>query len=275
MIKLIAAMDNSGGSTPSTLDRYGLKNTVLLNYTKDNMMDLIHDMRIRMINTPAFNGDNIGAAILFKDSVDRGIIPSLHKKKVKTFLKIDSGCEENGMLKKINLDEMINYAINNKCYGTKMRSIVYNIDMIDSVLEQQFSLAKKISKKGLIPIIEPEVPIDLHNKEDVELALNDSLHNYKLDNNTKIIFKLTPPEIPNLYYDLSLQPYVLETFFLSGGYSLSEACYRLSLNKNIGASFSRALTEGLKYDQTDHQFKDKFYKNIIAIRDASLQKKIF
>ena len=134
MSKFIAAMDHSGGSTGGVLERYGV------NYTEDNKMDLVHEMRMRMVSSPDFNSDNIWAAILYQDTVQRGMVPVLNDKGIQSFLKIDSGCNEDGTLKDFDLTAMMNYAVANKCTGTKMRSIVKTMEVLDAVLDQQLSL---------------------------------------------------------------------------------------------------------------------------------------
>ena len=263
MSKFIAAMDHSGGSTGGVLERYGV------NYTEDNKMDLVHEMRMRMVSSPDFNSDNIWAAILYQDTVQRGMVPVLNDKGIQSFLKIDSGCNEDGTLKDFDLTAMMNYAVANKCTGTKMRSIVKTMEVLDAVLDQQVELANKIYAWGLMPIVEPEVPIDHTHKEKLETALFDGLLQ-KLDNlQGKCILKLTLPEQPNIYADLIDHPSVHKIVGLSGGYTTEEACRRLKENDNMSASFSRALSQDLFANQTDEEFDMTMAMNIQSIVEAS------
>ena len=262
MSRFIAALDQSGGSTPSTLERYGVQ------YTEDNMMDKIHDMRLRIVNSPAFDDSNISAAILFKDSVTRGMVNILDEKGIDTFLKVDLGCEEDGTMKPFPVKETLDWATNGigpKIYGTKMRSIVHGVGMVHPVLKQQFTLARTIYEYGLVPIIEPEVPIDHPIKGEVEDALMFHLQEFLDEFPGKCILKLTPPETPNLYHNLTVFPNVERVVFLSGGYTTAEACNRLGLNDNVTASFSRALSEGLLHSQTDAEFDARLSQNIQMI----------
>jgi len=264
--RFIAALDQSGGSTPGALDNYGVE------YTEHNMFDKIHDMRMRMVNSPDFNDKNIWAAILYQDTVTRGMVNVLDEKGIDTFLKIDSGCEESGLLKQFPVKQMLEWATNGigpKIYGTKMRSIVKGVSMVHPVLKQQFTLARTIWEHGLVPIIEPEVPIDNPIKAKVESALMHHLQEFLDEFPGKCILKLTPPEVPNLYHNLTVFPNVERIVFLSGGYATAEACNKLGLNDNVTASFSRALSEGLKYSLTDEEFDVKIRQNIKMITEAS------
>lgn len=263
MSRFIAAMDHSGGSTGGVLERYGLE------YTEENKMDLVHDMRLRMVNSPMFTKENIWGAILYKDTLERGMCKVLNGKGIETFLKIDSGCEDDGTLKNFDIEHMIDLAVNNFCFGTKMRSIVKTENILQPIIKQQFKFAKKISNRGLIPIVEPEVPIDHPDKNNIEMALEAYLKN-KLDKfHGKMILKLTLPEQDNLYYDLSQHKNVYKLVGLSGGYNTSEACERLKKNKNMSASFSRALSESLLARDNDQQFNMAINLNITAIVAAS------
>ena len=263
MNKFIAAMDHSGGSTGGVLERYEEE------YTEDTKMSLVHAMRLRMINSPKFTSTYIWSAILYKDSVERGLSHHLKSKGIKIFLKIDSGCEDNGYLKYFRVDDMITYAHEHGCYGTKMRSIIKDPDNIAMILTQQFALAEKISDAGLMPIIEPEVPINsalkMKSEALLELALKESLEKYT----GKCIFKLTLPETPNLYKNFTNHPKVEKVVGLSGGYNTMQACDRLGQQDNVSASFSRALSEGLYAHQTDDQFNEKISDNIKRISNAS------
>jgi fructose-bisphosphate aldolase class I len=266
MSRFIAAMDHSGGSTGGVLERYGRE------YTEDNKMDRVHEMRMRMVNSPDFNDKNIWGAILYQDTVTRGMVNILDEMGIDSFLKIDSGCEENGMLKQFPVKQMLEFATNGigpKIYGTKMRSIVKSVDMVRAILTQQFQLAETICSYGLVPIIEPEVPIDHPEKELIEQELYELLEKFLNEKKFKVILKLTPPETPNLYHNLTVKHNVEKVVFLSGGYSTNEACNRLGLNENVSASFSRALSQGLRYDLTDEEFNATISSNIKQITEAS------
>ena len=263
MSKFIAAMDHSGGSTGGVLKNYDQE------YTEENKMDLVHEMRLRMVNSPDFNSTNIWGAILYQDTVERGMVPILKAKGIQSFIKVDSGCEENGYLKYFKLDKMIDVAHEHECYGTKMRSIVKSLDVMDMILEQQFALAERIYNVGLMPIIEPEIPIEHPDKANMEealfLRLKAFLDNYK----GKCILKLTLPEIPNTYWLLNQYQNVHKVVGLSGGYSTQEACERLSKNNNMSASFSRALSERLTKGLTNEEFDYIIGFNISNIAAAS------
>jgi fructose-bisphosphate aldolase, class I len=263
MSRFIAAMDHSGGSTGGVLERYGQA------FTEEDKMEKVHAMRLRMVNSPDFNDKNIWAAILYQDTVQRGMVPLLKAKGIQSFLKIDSGCEDNGYLKYFKLDKMTDYANKHECYGTKMRSIVKSLDVMDMILEQQFALAESIYNVGLMPIIEPEVPIEHTDKAYLEATLLTKLTDKLSTLDGKCILKLTPPEVPNLYHPLTINPNVVKVVFLSGGYSTNEACNRLGLNDDVGASFSRALSERLHYDLTDANFNAIMSSNIKMITEAS------
>ena len=262
MSKFIAAMDHSGGSTGGVLERYGV------NYTEDNKMDLVHEMRMRMVGSPDFNSDNIWAAILYQDTVQRGMVPVLNDKGIQAYLKIDSGCNEDGTLKDFDLTAMMNYAIANKCTGTKMRSILYSAH-VNEVLDQQFDLASKIYAWELMPIIEPEVPIDHEHKQGLEIALLHGLRKRLAEFKGKCILKLTLPEQPNMYKELTNYRSVHKIVGLSGGYTTEEACRRLKENDDMSASFSRALSQDLFANQTDEEFDMTMAMNIQNIVEAS------
>ena len=272
MARFIAAMDHSGGSTGGVLERYGQE------YTEADKMEKVHAMRLRMVGSPDFNDKNIWGAILYQDTVTRGMVNILDDMGIESFLKIDSGCEENGMLKQFPVKQMLEFAtkrtpedgsIGAQIYGTKMRSIVKSVDMVDDILNQQFTLAKTISEYGLVPIIEPEVPIDHPEKAEIERELHEQLEWFLNGKDFKVILKLTPPEIPNLYHSLTTKRNVEKVVFLSGGYTTSHACNKLSLNDNISASFSRALSESLQYDLTEDEFNAIISNNIKQITEAS------
>ena len=264
--RFIAAMDHSGGSTGGVLERYGR------DYIENNKMERVHEMRMRMVNSPDFNDSNIWAAILYQDTVTRGMVNVLDEKGIDTFLKIDSGCDEDGTLKQFPVKQMLEFATNGigpRIYGTKMRSIVKGVGMVHPVLKQQFTLARTICDYGLVPIIEPEIPIDNPIKAKVESALMFHLQEFLDEFTGKCILKLTPPEVPNLYHNLTVFPNVERVVFLSGGYTTAEACNRLGLNDDVTASFSRALSEGLTYSLTDAEFDAKIKNNIKQITEAS------
>ena len=266
MSRFIAAMDHSGGSTGGVLERYGQE------YTEEDKMDKVHAMRMRMVNSSEFNSNNIWGAILYQDTVKRDMVPILKQKGIVSFLKIDSGCDEDGTLKQFPVKQMIELANEHGCYGTKMRSIVHGTGMVHPILKQQFTLAETIYNAGLstlIPIIEPEVPIDHPIKGEVEDALMYHLQEFLDEFSGKCILKLTPPEVPNLYHNLTVFPNVEKVVFLSGGYATQEACRRLRANTDVSASFSRALSEGLNYNLTDAEFDAKIKNNIKQITEAS------
>ena len=271
MSRFIAAMDHSGGSTGGVLERYGQE------YTEADKMEKVHAMRLRMVNSPDFNDKNIWGAILYSDTVERGMVNILDDMGIESFLKIDSGCEESGLLKQFPVKQMLEFAtrrtpedgsIGAKIYGTKMRSIVKSPSMAGAILKQQFTIAETICSYGLVPIIEPEVPIDHPDKAEIEQELAKLLRNYLDAFNGKCILKLTPPEEPNLYHGLTDHWKVNKIVFLSGGYSTTEACNRLGLNDGVTASFSRALSEGLRYDLTDAEFDATMSNNIKQITTA-------
>jgi fructose-bisphosphate aldolase class I len=262
MSKFIAAMDHSGGSTGGVLERYEQE------YTEADKMDKVHAMRLRMINSPDFNDENIWGAILYKDTVDRGIVSILKAKGIEAILKVDSGCRPNGTLNEFDLAPMIAYALEHGCYGTKMRSIVRSSDMVKVIVNQQLTKAKRIFDAGLMPIVEPEVSISCAKKVVVERHLVSYLKTALQDFEGKCILKLTPPDENNLYYELTNHPKVEKVVALSGGYSTNEACNRLGLQDNMTASFSRGLSEGLTYSQTMFEFNAKISSNIKMIFNA-------
>jgi len=268
MSNFIAAMDHSGGSTGGVLERYGQE------YTEENKMDLVHQMRLRMVSNPDFNSDNISHAILYKDTVDRGMVPILEEKGIRSILKIDSGCEEDGTLKDFDVAGMIEYAKLNKCVGTKMRSIIKTADVMEDVLYQQFAIAQDISDASLIPIVEPEIPIDHEEKAELEAMLRKNMTKYLQKHNGTVILKLTLPEMPDLYRDFTLYSSVFKIVGLSGGYTTEEACRRLTQNIDMTASFSRGLSEGLLVTQTDEEFNAKLSQNIADIVKASSSKQV-
>jgi fructose-bisphosphate aldolase class I len=281
----IAALDQSGGSTPKALKLYGVDES---EYSGDEaMFDLIHKMRSRLIKSKVFTGDRIVGAILFEMTMERQIdgIGSAEflwsKKKIVPFLKIDSGlaAEVNDVqiMKPIpELAGRIAAANKHGVFGTKMRSVINlaNAKGIDAVVAQQFEIGKEIIAGGLIPIIEPEVNIKSAQKEQAEDILKTCLLNHlnKLSDAQTVMLKLTIPTKTNLYQELVAHPRVLKVVALSGGYSRDEANQLLSQNKGVIASFSRALTEGLSAKQNDDQFDALLDSTIQSIYNASVNK---
>lgn len=282
----IAALDQSGGSTPKALKLYGVEES---EYSGDEaMFDLIHKMRSRLIKSKVFTGDRIVGAILFEMTMERQIdgIGSAeflwNKKKIVPFLKIDNGlaAESNDvqLMKPIpELSARIAAANKHGVFGTKMRSVINlaNAAGIEEVVAQQFEIGKEIIAGGLIPIIEPEVNIKSEQKAQAEEILKTSLisHLNKLNENQTVMLKLSLPTKPNLYQDLVNHPRVLKVVALSGGYSRDDANKMLAENKGVIASFSRALTEGLSAKQSDDQFDALLDSTIQSIFDASVNKK--
>lgn len=282
----IAALDQSGGSTPKALKLYGIDES---EYSGDAaMFDLIHQMRSRLIKSKVFTGDRIVGAILFEMTMERQIdgIGSAeylwNKKKIVPFLKIDNGLapESNDvqLMKPIpELSARIAAANKHGVFGTKMRSVINlaNTAGIEAVVSQQFEIGKEINAGGLIPIIEPEVNIKSEQKAQAEEILKSSLVNYlnKLNENQTVMLKLSLPTKPNLYQELVNHPRVLKVVALSGGYSRDDANKMLAENNGVIASFSRALTEGLSAKQSDDQFDAMLDSTIQSIFNASVTKK--
>ena len=282
----IAALDQSGGSTPKALKLYGVEES---EYSGEAaMFDLIHQMRSRLIKSKVFTGDRIVGAILFEMTMERQIdgIGSAeflwNKKKIVPFLKIDNGlaAESNDvqLMKPIpELSARISAANKHGVFGTKMRSVINlaNATGIEAVVAQQFEIGKEIIAGGLIPIIEPEVNIKSEQKGQAEEILKSSLitHLNKLNENQTVMLKLSLPNKPNLYQDLVNHPRVLKVVALSGGYSRDDANKMLAENHGVIASFSRALTEGLSAKQSDDQFDALLDSTIQSIFNASVNKK--
>ena len=282
----IAALDQSGGSTPKALKLYGVEES---EYSGEAaMFDLIHQMRSRLIKSKVFTGDRIVGAILFEMTMERQIdgIGSAeflwNKKKIVPFLKIDNGlaAESNDvqLMKPIpELSARITAANKHGVFGTKMRSVINlaNATGIEAVVAQQFEIGKEIIAGGLIPIIEPEVNIKSEQKGQAEEILKSSLitHLNKLNENQTVMLKLSLPTKPNLYQDLVNHPRVLKVVALSGGYSRDDANKMLAENHGVIASFSRALTEGLSAKQSDDQFDALLDSTIQSIFNASVNKK--
>ncbi|MGH8801395.1 MAG: fructose bisphosphate aldolase [Casimicrobiaceae bacterium] len=279
----IAALDQSGGSTPKALYLYGISEDA---YSGDEeMFNLIHAMRTRIITSPSFNGDRILGAILFEQTMDReiegrGSADYLWSvKRVVPFLKVDPGMadETNGtqLMKPMpNLDGLLARAGEKGVFGTKMRSVIKHAVAkgIDDVVDQQFAIGRQILAAGLVPIIEPEVDIHAADKEDAErllrIAIARQLDSLALDQ--RVMLKLTLPSIDDFYADFVKHPKVLRVVALSGGYSRDDANRRLACNHGVTASFSRALTEGLTAQQSDQEFNRALDESIESIYRASL-----
>jgi len=279
----IAALDQSGGSTPKALKLYGLGEDAYKN--EQEMFDVVHKMRSRMITSPAFSGKRLIGAILFEYTMDRDIdgkpTPTYlwSVKGVVPFLKVDKGLadEKDGvqLMKPIGgLDALLKRAKSKDVFGTKMRSVIKQANKagIDAVVKQQFEIAKQIIAAGLVPIIEPEVDIKTPNKAGAEellkAAITKELGALKPDQ--KVMLKLTIPDEDDFYADLIKNKTVLRVVALSGGYSRDEANKRLARQHGMTASFSRALAEGLTAQQSDKQFNDALDKSIESIYQASI-----
>jgi fructose-bisphosphate aldolase class I len=278
----IAALDQSGGSTPKALKLYGVDETAYSN--EDEMFDVIHAMRSRMVMSPAFTGERVLAAILFEGTMDRSIdgVGSAeylwNHKQVIAILKVDKGLadEVDGvqLMKPMpELDALLAKARANGIFGTKMRSVikVANAKGVSEVVAQQFAVGRQILAAGLVPIIEPEVDINSPSKREAEVLLKAALLK-ELDAqpaDQPVMLKLTLPEEDNFYLDLVKHPSVLRVVALSGGYSRDDANTKLSKNNGVIASFSRALTEGLSAQQSDTAFNAALDSAIASIYAAS------
>ncbi len=278
----IAALDQSGGSTPKALRLYGIDESEYS--SEDEMFDLIHAMRSRMITSSAFNGDRVLGAILFEGTMDREIegLGSADylwsKKKVVPFLKVDKGLvdEADGvqvMKPMPQLDDLLKRAVGKGIFGTKMRSVIKIADPtgIKNVVAQQFAVGRQILAAGLVPIIEPEVDINSPSKDEAEKILKaeilDELSKQPADQ--PVMLKLTLPSVDDFYADLVAHSSVLRVVALSGGYSRDDANNKLSRNHGMIASFSRALTEGLSARQSDGDFDAALDAAIASIFEAS------
>lgn len=280
----IAALDQSGGSSAKTLALYGVDATMYQN--EDEMYECIHAMRSRVITRDVFNSDRILGVILFKHTMKNTIngintVEYLNNKGISSFLKIDIGLDDKKdgvqLLKDIpDLESILLEAKNYGVIGTKMRSVIseYNEYGIKKVIKQQFEVAKIIMNYGLIPIIEPEVSIDATSKRQIEhfmkKVIKEELN--KLKEEDKLIFKFTLPSERNFYDELLNNKKVLRIVALSGGYTRVDACELLKANKNMVASFSRALLEGLNVNQSDEEFISILDNTIDVIYDASVNK---
>lgn len=278
----IAALDQSGGSTPKALALYGIDKD---QYTGDEeMFSLVHAMRSRIITNPSFTNERILGAILFENTMDRKIEGKLtaqylwEEKHIVPFLKIDKGLEplsnDVQLMKPIpGLNDLLARANTNGVFGTKMRSVIMmaNPEGIAQVVTQQFDVAKQILAAGLMPIIEPEVNIHSEEKEQAENILREEILKQLglLDEGVQVMLKLTLPTQDNFYDVFVHHPKVLKVVALSGGYDQKEANEKLSKNKGVIASFSRALSQGLNASQSDEEFTAMLHASIQAIYEAS------
>lgn len=277
----IAALDQSGGSTPKALKLYGIDEDAYS--SAEEMFGLVHAMRTRIMSSPSFNGDRILGTILFEDTMDRDIegTPTgdylWEKKGIVPFLKIDKGLADEAhgaqVMKPLpGLNDLLDRAVSRHMFGTKMRSFIrLPGEGVNAVVAQQFSIAQQILRFGLVPIVEPEV--DIHSPRKIEaedqlrMALRTELDQLKEDQG--VILKLTLPETDGFYDELVEHPRVIRVLALSGGYSRVEANARLARNSGLIASFSRALTEGLTVTQDDTEFNAVLDETIRSIAEAS------
>jgi len=279
----IAALDQSGGSTPKALALYGIPETAYGN--EGQMFDLMHEARARLIESPSFTGDKILATILFEQTLDRTIngedtVAFLWKQKhIVPFVKVDQGLADAQygvqlMKPMTKLGSLLERAVEKGVFGTKMRSFVQepNDGGIKAIVDQQFDSAEVIAQHDLMPILEPEVSIKCTNKATADRLLVEAIQ-AKLDElpeDRQVMLKLTLPDENDLYVPLIEHPRVLRVVALSGGYSLAQSADKLAHNHRLIASFSRALTEGLTVDQSDAEFDEKLKANIDEIYDASV-----
>jgi fructose-bisphosphate aldolase, class I len=278
----IAALDQSGGSTPKALKLYGIAED---SYSGDDQMfDLIHEMRARIIKSPAFNGDRILGAILFEKTMDReidGLDTGDYlwgKKHITPFLKIDKGLEAEAddvqLMKPMpGLDDLLERGVAKNMFGTKERSVIKlaNPKGVQAIADQQFEVGLQVLRHGLVPILEPEIDIKSPEKAQAEELLRKALVAglAQVPDGQQVMFKLTLPETDGFYQELVAHPKVLRVVALSGGYSREEANARLSRNAGVVASFSRALTEGLSAQQSDEEFDQMLDATVGSIFAAS------
>ncbi|KAA9008902.1 fructose bisphosphate aldolase [Histidinibacterium aquaticum] len=277
----IAALDQSGGSTPKALKMYGIEEDQYS--SEEEMFDLIHEMRARICRSPVFTGDKVVGAILFEQTMDREIggKPSAaylwEEKGVVPFLKVDKGLEEaeNGvkLMKPIpGLDDLCKRAVSHGVFGTKMRSVVdaANPEGIRAIVDQQFRVGRQILGHGLVPILEPEVTITIPDKAEAEDLLQEAILAHLDDQTEPLMLKLSLPSEDNFYRPLIEHPMVMKVVALSGGYSLEEANAILSRQKGMIASFSRALIGGLSAQQSEAEFDEALGSAIDSIHAASV-----
>ncbi|MBY7143138.1 fructose bisphosphate aldolase [Virgibacillus sp. NKC19-3] len=279
----IAALDQSGGSTPKALALYGIPED---SYSgEEEMFDLVHKMRTRIITSPAFSSDSILGAILFEQTMDNkieGLFSADYlweEKGIVPFLKVDKGLAEEAdgvQLMKPNpgLDGLLKRANERNIFGTKMRSVIKeaNPEGIKNVVDQQFETGKQILAAGLVPIIEPEVDINSKDKEKSEELLKEEMLKQldKLSENENVMIKISIPTVDNFYKELMDHPRVVRVVALSGGYPLEEANEKLAANQGLIASFSRALSEPLNANQSDEEFNALLKDSVKKIYDASI-----
>ncbi|MFP3881765.1 MAG: fructose bisphosphate aldolase [Actinomycetota bacterium] len=279
----IAALDQSGGSTPKALRMYGVPEDAYSG--EDEMFDRIHEMRTRIITSPSFTGDRIIGAILFEQTMDRQIEGQdsadylWSVKQVVPFLKVDRGLDEEAdgvqVMKPISrLDDLLARARDKQVFGTKMRSVIRHAgtDGVAAIAGQQFAIGRRILDAGLMPILEPEIDIHSPTKVEAESQLRDALLGGldELGDDQQVMFKLTLPDEDDFYLPLVEHPKVLKVVALSGGYRREEANARLARNHGVVASFSRALTEGLSADQSDEEFNVQLDASTKSIYEASI-----
>ncbi len=278
----IAALDQSGGSTPKALRLYGVDESAYSN--EEEMFAAVHAMRTRIVTSPAFNGERILGAILFENTLDRDIEGKSsarflwEDKNVVPFLKVDKGLADEAdgvqLMKPIpGLAKLLEKAKAQNVFGTKMRSVIKSANPagIEKVVAQQFEIGRQIIAAGLVPIIEPEIDINAPDKAAAEVILKERLlaHLEGLGSDERVMFKLTLPEKPDFYKECQDHPNVIKVVALSGGYSRDEANRRLAQNHGMIASFSRALTEGLSAGQSDAEFNGMLDEAIESIYQAS------
>jgi fructose-bisphosphate aldolase class I len=281
----VAALDQSGGSTPKTLRAYGISDDRWS--TEEEMFDRVHEMRVRVMTSPAFTGERILAAILFEQTMDRTVMDQptasylWERRQIVPILKVDKGLAEeaNGvrLMKDMpDLDALLERAVAAGIFGTKMRSVIKGADPvgIGSVVAQQFSYAARILSHGLVPILEPEVDINAPDKAAAEGLLRGHLEAGldALPDGVQVMLKITIPSVDGLWTEVTEHPGMMRVVALSGGYSRDEACARLARNPGLVASFSRALLEGLTAEQSDAEFDATLAASIEQIYAASVTK---
>jgi fructose-bisphosphate aldolase class I len=276
----IAALDQSGGSTPKALKNYGIEEDQYSN--DEEMFQLVHEMRTRIITSPSFTSDHILAAILFENTMERKIGDKLtadylwEEKGIIPILKVDKGLAEEAdgvrLMKPIpGLDELLARAVERHIFGTKMRSVIKQANPagIKQIVDQQFEIGLRIAAAGLVPILEPEIDIYSPDKAESEQIMKDEIKKH-LAELPKLMFKLSIPDKHGFYSDLMEDSHVVRVVALSGGYSRQEANERLSRSPGLIASFSRALSEGLNAKQTQGEFDRMLAQSIQEIYDASI-----
>mgnify|MGYP000865096051 FL=1 len=281
----IAALDQSGGSTPKALELYGVKNDAY--NTDDEMFDLVHAMRTRIITSPSFSSEHILAAILFENTMDRKIEGSYTSdylwdtKGVVPILKVDKGLsaekDDVQLMKDIpGLDDLLDRAVARHVFGTKERSVIKHANRkgVKAIVDQQFAMGRQIASHGLVPILEPEVSIFSEDKADAEALLKEEIlrHLDEMPADAKIMLKVSIPTVDGFYSDVMERPQVVRVVALSGGYTRDEADARLVKNPGLIASFSRALLQGLLVQQSDGEFSSTLAESVAEIYKASVDK---